>query len=249
MNHRELKLLETYFSFGLKEKHLERIKKANSLKYPLMPMEVVLNTPQTPARRDKIFTLQHSLAEGYSITPIEGSSIFNPPLNGRFLFVILSSNPAQIYCGLAYDSINHFLAFESSGSNKSDRGADAMGNVFNSTTRCEVEGHTSLTQCQDVLFAGDMLFNHRTLVSWSNASGHYQPAPDRRHTNLYPNIKKILPESLFSAYDFECLSTGADRQFSSAGSASSRGMSDISSFSSFGSHCSRASNVSDGYNS
>ncbi|WP_147408197.1 hypothetical protein [Rahnella woolbedingensis] len=238
LSQKELKLLDVYFSRNLTRENLELLKRHNAAKGNLLPLGLKLTTPQTPAASNKIFILQRAHSGLYFISPVNGGVQPQPELNGRFLFVILATNPSQIYCGKAYDPINQFLSGSRNDSRRSGVNCTGADNAFNSSDRFEVEGHTSLTKCEDVLFAGDMLFRFGTLISWANNSGHYQPSPSLRQTNLYPNIKRLLPESLFQEYDFERLSIGP-------GSADSRRASDFSSFSSFGSNNSRSSKFSD----
>ena len=244
LSDKELKLLDVYFSRKLTRENLELLNRHNAAKGSLLPLGLKLTDPQTPASRNKISVLRRAHTSLYCIVPVSGNAQPMPELNGRFLFVILASNPSQIYCGKAYDPINQYMSGGSTGSRKSGVNFSDVNNIFNLSDRFEVEGHTSLTKREDVLFAGDMLFRYGTLISWANNSGHYQPAPSLRHTNLYPNIRRLLPESLFQEYDFERLSIGPG----SAGSRSSnnsRRASDFSSLSSFGSNNSRRSSFSD----
>ncbi|WP_459177456.1 hypothetical protein [Ewingella americana] len=244
LNQKELKLLETYFSSGLTREKLEILKHHNSMKQALTPLGLKLEAQQTPASQNKIFTLQRIAMGHYLISSINGNANSTPEVNGRFLFVILFSDPARIYCGKAYAPINRFISGDSFEAKRPESHSINMGNVFSSNGRFEVEGHTSLTKCQDVLFAGDLLFRCGILLSWTNASGHYQPMPALRHTNLYPNIKRLLPENLFQEYDFERLSVG------SAPSGSGRfnnscSSSNFSSFSSFGFNNSRDPSINE----
>lgn len=64
-----------------------------------------------------------------------------PVLDGWFAFVILADDPGRIYCGSMFDE--HY----------------------------EVDGHTSLSYRQDVLFAGGLEFKRGKLLVWDNASG------------------------------------------------------------------------------
>lgn len=172
----------------------------------IQPVSLVLFTPQAPARQDQIFTLQRLTPGTLSLVTLQGNAVTMPP-NGRFIFVILMTDPTQIRCARGHDPLNEYM---SSGA------VDA------------VEGHTSLSGGLQVLYAGDMLINNGILVSWSNNSGHYQPTPQARRTNLLPHIQLLLPEHLFQPVSFRGSSAASARSmgsrmndFSSTGSFSS----------------------------
>ena len=88
--------------------------------------------------------------------------------NSAYVFVIPANNPGVILCGSQVEDINE-----------------------------RVQGHTSLSKREDVLFAGEILFKDGKLVKWTNCSGHYQPKPDSRTDSLIPYVKTILPEDKF----------------------------------------------------
>lgn len=77
----------------------------------------------------------------------------------------------------------------------------------------DVVGHTSLTQLagnvqpwnyapQDVFYAGEMRFDHGVLSEWSNDSGHYRPAAERRNTNMLPAVRALIGDAPFIAGRF-----------------------------------------------
>jgi hypothetical protein len=89
--------------------------------------------------------------------------------NGVFLFIINASSPGEIICGSA-DPLN---------------------------SDC-VRGHTSLSNREPVLYAGELLFDKGRLINWTNCSGHYQPSKKSMGESLIPYVKLLLPEDKFS---------------------------------------------------
>lgn len=89
----------------------------------IQPVSLVFFTPQAPARQDQIFTLQRLTPGTLSLVTLQGNAVTMPP-NGRFIFVILMTDPTQIRCARGHDPLNEYM---SSGA------VDA------------VEGHTSLS--------------------------------------------------------------------------------------------------------
>ncbi|MET4693671.1 hypothetical protein [Endozoicomonas lisbonensis] len=61
-----------------------------------------------------------------------------------------------------------------------------------------IEGHSSIALRRDVLYAGELEFFENKLVGWNNQSGHYAPPSEMRHTQLTPNVRRLLPEELFT---------------------------------------------------
>ncbi|MEY8713253.1 hypothetical protein [Mangrovibacter phragmitis] len=160
----------------------------------------------TPAQK---FVLMRHNAEHYFLRPSPGCSEM-PALQGNFIFVVLVSEPGTVYCGKILDMLTHTVDMEP----------------------FYIDGHTSLSNNQAVLFAGEMHFVNAALTSWSNRSGHYLP-PSHLRTNLLPHIRLLLPEYLYNRIDFSSqgsLSSGG--ALSSVSSWQSRGSS-YSSFSSF----------------
>lgn len=140
----------------------------------IQPIPLVNHAPQTPARKGQIFELQQHSNEDYYLLPTCAENPTLPPVNGVFLYAILANDPTRIMVGAPYGSIT----------------------VDNDTFG--IQGHTSITDRQDVLYAGEMRFEHGKLTLWTNNSGHYAPAAELRHSNLLPAIKKLLPDTLFS---------------------------------------------------
>ncbi|WP_435951663.1 hypothetical protein [Dryocola sp. BD626] len=164
------------------------------------PLSVVLASEQSEADKNCVFILERFARDDYYLRPKSKNTQTMPSLHGRFIYVIKEDRPGFVYCAKAFDPINQFL----------------------SDNNWSVEGHTSLTKRRNVLFAGDLLFSHRKLIAWSNASGHYQPSSELRHRNLLPHIKLLLPEDLYREVDFRRSS------IASAGSVDSR-LADLSS--------------------
>lgn len=156
---------------------------------------VKLDALQERANNDDVFRLKKN-PWGYYLEPKVMKSVTMPDLNGRFIYVIKFHKPDIIYCGRTFAMLNEFFA-------KGKDGIEAQ----KFSTKHGIEGHTSLTKRKDVLFAGELLFRDRQLVSWSNESGHYQPRAELRRTNLLEHIKEMLPEHLFDEHSFENDST------------------------------------------
>jgi hypothetical protein len=134
---------------------------------------------QVPARQDQVFTLGRENGK-YAFNAMPGTSDGKlPPVEGHFDFVVLAGRPDRILLG--YNSRNNL----------------DEGPVYK---RFAVEGHTSLTGGDDVLYAGQMEFHDGELLNWDSGSGHYQPAPAHRHTNLPVALKDLLPEKLYLSY-------------------------------------------------
>ncbi|MDH7464184.1 hypothetical protein QEG73_23000 [Chitinophagaceae bacterium 26-R-25] len=151
----------------LTQNEKEKIEQIFSSRAQITPIPVVNSRNQAPAPPSKIFQLQR-MANNYTLLPTDPNSITTPFLDGAFLFVILSSDPARIYCGTP-----------------------------NYRSEFVIEGHTSLSYRADVLYAGELFFRHGELEKWTNGSGHYQPSAALRQTNLIPYLQLLLPAEKF----------------------------------------------------
>lgn len=138
-------------------------------------LKVLQSSIQRPADANQMFTLQKQggFTDRYCLNNASNSS--KPRLNGTFLFVILVSDQDTVICGL--DAFEHKLA-------------DA---------KFVVGGHTSLSNREDVIYAGEIVFSMAAIKKWTNKSGHYMPEA-MHHRNLSPAIHDLLPLRLFEAH-------------------------------------------------
>ncbi|WP_345195807.1 hypothetical protein [Kistimonas scapharcae] len=88
--------------------------------------------------------------------------------HGWYLFVIKASDPGVIICGEPV-----FWEGE-----------------------C-IQGHTSLSDGDLVLYAGEVTFDRGILKEWTNGSGHYQPSGSSMSVSLISFVKLHLPEDKF----------------------------------------------------
>ena len=132
--------------------------------------------PQQLGHKNSIFLLEKS-GEHYYLMPsplFDDHNVIIPNLcDGVFMYAILANYPQQVMVGANY-------------SNSSISKAQA------------VEGHSSITLRGDVLYAGELEFFENRLIYWNNESGHYVPPSEMRHTQLTPNVRRLLPEELFT---------------------------------------------------
>lgn len=131
-------------------------------------------------KTNKIFELQKQSIFGsrYLLIPHCKDYVGRlPRLHGCFVFVVKSELPHTILCGVS--------PFDASSKFQSD---------------FHVGGHTSLSEGDDVLFAGELFFQNASLIKWSNASGHYLPDCCLRYLNLTPYLKKLLPDEKFEEF-------------------------------------------------
>lgn len=135
------------------------------------------------ARPDQVFDFKRNDKNEYVF--VRKSNGESCKLNGVFTYVILATEPDHVYCGVGNGQQN----------SKGERNENRHSN------RDYVEGHSSLAQGKDVLFAGEFLFVDGQLKLWTNGSGHYKPVAELRLTNLTEVVKRILPESLFRDHD------------------------------------------------
>ncbi|EJN08023.1 hypothetical protein [Herbaspirillum sp. YR522] len=127
---------------------------------------------QQPADPRFVFELRKNGAD-YSLHATDARASFVPEVDGEFIYVIKASDPGRVYVAL-------------------DRRLSPPA-----LRRYGVQGHTSIDNGSDVLYAGELSFRARRLQAWDNSSGHYRPAPEARHANLLPVVRNLLPESLF----------------------------------------------------
>ena len=141
---------------------------------------------------DNVFSLEKN-GEHYLLMPsptfgYEHPKSGIPSLCNRVLdYIVSTEHPNQVLVGLH--------------SNRSDRTVEPLLNVNrvigHSTLAYEYNPRYNLSLEQAVLYAGELLFDEDKLLRWSNWSGHYRPERRRRHDQLTPNVKRLLPERLF----------------------------------------------------
>lgn len=132
---------------------------------------------------DQIFDFKRNDKDEYEF--VRKSNGESCKLNGVFTYVILADEPDHVYCGVENGQQN----------------SKEKLNIYRFRNPDYVEGHSSLAQGKDVLFAGEFLFEDGQLKLWTNGSGHYLPVAELRLTNLTEVVKRILPEDLFRDHD------------------------------------------------
>lgn len=135
------------------------------------PIKVVNPQKQQPADPVNVFELRKN-GPDYTLAPTVAGAA-TPAPHGMFMYVILSDDPGRIHVGVP------------------------MGSVTVDGGQFGVQGHTSLSQRKDVMYAGELVFDNGKLMSWGNSSGHYKPDQKLRHTNLLPSVKGMLPDDKF----------------------------------------------------
>ncbi|TWC46130.1 hypothetical protein FBY04_13332 [Pseudomonas sp. SJZ080] len=160
---------------------LEKIERTFSARALITPIRVKNPFVQQAATPQQIFELQRISSDFYYFIPTARGNTSRPAVDGIFAFVILASDPGRIYCG-ALSRLN-------------------LAASENTIDPCFIiDGHTSLSNREDILFAGELFFKSNKLKSWNNGSGHYRPDAQRRYTNLIPAIQRLLPEDRFHDY-------------------------------------------------
>jgi hypothetical protein len=163
---------------------LKEFRKQSHLHSSVMPIKPLPDCPeQKLADHDQIFDFKRNDKGEYEfVRKSDGESC---KLNGVFSYVILPNEPDHVYCGVGNGQQN----------------SKEELNIYRFRNPDYVEGHSSLAQGKDVLFAGDFLFEDGQLKFWTNGSGHYLPVAELRMTNLTEVVKRILPEDLFRDHD------------------------------------------------
>ncbi|MET4758574.1 hypothetical protein [Endozoicomonas sp. NE40] len=131
---------------------------------------------QKPGHKNSVFLLEKSGTDYYLMPcPLfDNTNITIPNLcHGIFYYAILVDYPHQVMVGTP------------------------CTNTFIDSTKT-IEGHSSISLYRDVLYAGELEFFENKLIGWNNQSGHYRPPPEMRHTQLTPNVKRLLPEESFT---------------------------------------------------
>ena len=129
---------------------------------------------QTAAEPSQISELRRDSKGKYYFVPTEGTT--TPKPRGVFTFVIKASEPKRI------------LAAPPDGSKTAE-------------DQFKVQGHTSISHREDVLYAGHLtLDDEGNLKRWNNGSGHYLPPASLHQTNLLPELRSLLPSHLFIDY-------------------------------------------------
>lgn len=163
---------------NVNEETKELIDKIIRSQRQMIPLHVHTNANmQKDAYDNQIFELRRTCESGipsHVLVPIvAGNPCIFP--DGIYVFVILVTEPMRIYCG-------------------SKNGACTKKRYH---LPYYVDGHASLSNKKDVLFAGILFFHNNELVFWDNESGHYKPEAKLRFTNIPPYLKHILPEDKF----------------------------------------------------
>ncbi|MNF57956.1 hypothetical protein D3C76_705730 [compost metagenome] len=154
------------------------------LRSSVVPIKPLPDSPeQRSARPDQVFDFKRNDKNEYEF--VRRSNGESCKLSGVFTYVILATEPDHVYCGV--------------GNGQQDSKGEL--NEYRHRNRDYIEGHSSLAQGKDVLFAGEFLFVDGQLKLWTNGSGHYEPAAALRLTNLTEVVKRILPENLFRDHD------------------------------------------------
>ncbi|MDR3105375.1 MAG: hypothetical protein LBU96_13120 [Yokenella regensburgei] len=153
--------------------YAEKMKINNVIKARALmaPIKVRHFGSQPPAPKSKVFEL---LCMGPDNYYFRGDPA--PVVDGIFIFVILASDPGRILCGVPQN--------------------DSMANEVNKL-RFGIFGHASISLREDVLYAGEILFDNGALCLWTNKSGHYLPMAQTRLVNLLPNVQRILLPDAF----------------------------------------------------
>jgi len=129
---------------------------------------------QTPAKPSQISELRRDSEGKYYFVPTEGTT--TPKPRGVFVFVIKANEPNRILAAPPY-------------------GSETAEDQF------KVQGHTSISLREDVLFAGHFtLDDEGKLERWNNGSGHYLTPASLHQTNLLPELRSLLPSHLFIDY-------------------------------------------------
>lgn len=142
---------------------------------------------QRPARVDQIAELNLSPSGRYVATTLDQDSYLP---EGAYVYVVRADEPDKIYLGSQNKRLNQ------------------AGRPYPFNHRMNpdvVEGHSSMTHglreqrggTTDVLYAGTVHFKDGRPEFWTNASGHYEPSAELRHTNLSTRIQNMLPEDKF----------------------------------------------------
>lgn len=155
-------------SHSLSDAQLNNLKLLNRL--GITPLKLRNFGEQTAAKPSQISELRRDSEGKYYFVPTEGTT--TPKPHGVFLFVIEANEPYRILAAPPY-------------------GSETAEEQF------KVQGHTSISLGEDVLYAGYVNLKNRILEKWSNGSGHYLPPASLHQTNLLPELQSLLPSSLF----------------------------------------------------
>ncbi|WP_339504986.1 RHS repeat domain-containing protein [Pseudomonas sp. RL_105y_Pfl2_101] len=155
--------------------HLNNLNRIFESRLAMNRLKVGNPEPQTEATSTQIFELQRESKNNYYFLPTTPEARDVPNPNGSFIYVVLADDPGRIYAGAPI-------------------GSTTVEDQF------KIQGHTSISLREDVLYAGHIILDQGKLESWNNGSGHYMPAPDLHQTNLLPAVQRLLPSSLFVDY-------------------------------------------------
>lgn len=127
------------------------------------------------AEPESIFQLQRFDIRNYYFLPsMPGFNSYLPVPHGKYMFVILTTSPGQIYCGAPWDSWAASQQFIP-----------------------PVSNHAALAGTLKVLFAGELEFSRGELIQWSNNSGHFMPDVRDLFSNTLPVVRRLLPLERF----------------------------------------------------
>ncbi|RON10386.1 hypothetical protein BK659_06490 [Pseudomonas brassicacearum] len=134
---------------------------------------------QNPAPKNTVFSLSKR-NEKYEFLSTHAAESPAPPKNikGEIIFVIPYSNPFGVLSSIP----------------------EGAGNT--ELKPFEVHGHTSISNREDVLYAGKIyLDDDSKLQYWDNGSGHYKPDVSLHISNIPPALRELLPPDKFKPYD------------------------------------------------
>ncbi|TPW28574.1 hypothetical protein FJU08_17370 [Martelella alba] len=148
---------------------------------------VVPRALQAPADDSQIFALR-KCGNDYGLARM-GADLTDEPLrpDGTYVFAIKASDPNTILLGKT-------TLFDTA------IAAPARGQTPGEDADLAVEGHTSITHGEDVVYAGTAWFSKGALKGWSNSSGHYQPQAENRMQALTKFNQLLLPKEKFIAH-------------------------------------------------
>ena len=162
-------------SLQLSDFHLDNFNLIFRNRFAMKTLKVRNPLEQKAAEPTQIFELRLMSENKYYFSPAVAKGPVPAP-HGSFHYVVLADDPGRIWAGAPHDSPTTEEQFQ-------------------------IQGHTSISLREDVLYAGDIVLDEGRLESWTNFSGHYMPAADLHQTNLLPAVQRLLPSSRFAAHE------------------------------------------------
>lgn len=154
----------------------DELKKLNNIfdaRSKMEPIKVLPNIiRQVPALAKELFQLQKRSHQDYYFLPITKEETILPIPDGIFHFVIFTTDPCTVFCGLK----------------RSQPNVRRIG------------GHASISKGDPVYMAGDFTLKRGELLSWNSGSGHYRPQGKHVRNNLLPPAQLLLPSHLYKSY-------------------------------------------------